>query len=85
MFIKNTEENLHRASATILCNKMCQLNHLTPNYIKLTISGHKQQCCKAKTTYAYKNTEENLHRADAAISFNKICQLNNLTPNYINL
>ena len=41
---KNMKEKLHRTSATIWLKKMCQLSHLTPKYIKMTINGHKQQC-----------------------------------------
>jgi len=29
-------------------NKMCQLNHLTPNYIKITIKGDNRQYYNTK-------------------------------------
>jgi hypothetical protein len=47
---KNTKAKLRRTSATIWFNRMCQLNHLTPNYIKITINGHNRQCYKTKKT-----------------------------------
>ena len=64
---------------------MCRLNHLTPSNIKITISGHNQQCYKAKAIYAYKNTKDKLHRANAGLWFNKMSWLNYLMPNYIRI
>jgi hypothetical protein len=43
-------------------NKMCRLNQLTPNYIKIIIKGHNRQYCntkKAATT----------HRIDQELKF----------------
>jgi hypothetical protein len=51
---KNMKEKLHRTSATIWFNRICGLNHLTPDYIKITTDRHNQQCHytkKGATTY----------------------------------
>ena len=51
---KKRKEKSHRTSATIWLNRICRLNHLTPDYIKITADIHNQQCYntkKAATTY----------------------------------
>ena len=40
---KNAKEKLHRISGGIWFTKMCRLNHLTSNYIKITINGHNRR------------------------------------------
>jgi len=48
------KEKVHKTNGAIWFNKMCPFNHLTPNYVKITIDAHNQECCNTKqaaTTY----------------------------------
>jgi hypothetical protein len=59
---RNTKEELHRANAAIYINKMSQLNHLTPNYIQLTITGNNWQCYKVMYTICYIFVYQLMHK-----------------------
>jgi hypothetical protein len=37
---KNTNEKLLKANATIWFNKMCRLNHLTPEHVRIKVNGN---------------------------------------------
>ena len=40
---KNTKDKLHRTNIAISSNHMCRSDHLTPSYIKITITCPSQQ------------------------------------------
>ena len=62
---ENTKEKVHSTNAAIWLNKMCPLYHPTTSYIKITIDGHNQECCKTKkaaTTYRTNKKLELLYK-----------------------
>lgn len=82
---KNTKEELHRASVAIYFNKMCQLNHETPNYIKITISGHHQQYYKAKAIMLIRLRRRSFTEPIVLFGLIKCFGLNHLLSNYIRI
>jgi hypothetical protein len=38
---QNIKEKLHKTTASIWFNKICKTEHLTPNYINITVNGNK--------------------------------------------
>jgi hypothetical protein len=74
---KNTKGKLHRYQATIWFNKMCQLNHLTPKCIKITINGYGRQCqntTKAATTYRINQELKFLYKKKQTLN-GRLCHL----------
>lgn len=47
------KEKIHRFDPALWFNKLCQLNHRTPNCIKITVSGHNRRCYKAVYNICY--------------------------------
>jgi hypothetical protein len=45
---QNIKEKLHKTNASIWFNKICKTEHLTPNYIHITVNGNNQNSTKKK-------------------------------------
>jgi hypothetical protein len=44
----NIKEKLHKSNASIWFNKICKIEHLTPNYIHITVNGNNQKSTNTK-------------------------------------
>ena len=40
---KNTKEKLHKTNAAVRCNKVCEIERLTPKYIQVKGNGNNRQ------------------------------------------
>jgi hypothetical protein len=45
---QNFKEKIHKTKASIWFNKICKTEHLTPNYIHITVKGTNEKGTKTK-------------------------------------
>ena len=67
----NIKEKLHKMNASIWFNKICKIEHLTPNYIHITVNGNNQKSTNTKnaaTKYRLNQELKYLYKKKAVLN-----------------
>jgi len=58
---KSTKQKIHKTKAAIWFDKMPRLNHLTPRYIHITVSGNNQHHMSGRNMRVITITQNYIH------------------------